>query len=184
GLVARKPGGKNSDYLVEIAYCTVILPPQADGLTRTGMLGTGEPAEQLDIADEWRDEHDCRRRVRIWDNDRIPHDLGPVRLVRTIDTKPEKEENDADEELGGQRYWKWYIRPRSVDEGGGSSATKEQLLTPHLTDTAQVAMAFAEKLLTPSYLRTAVRLAALWHDLGKHRGLWQRNMGNTSYPTK
>lgn len=182
GLVARKPGGKNSDYLVEIAYCTVVLPPQANGLTRAGMLGAGDPAEQLDIADEWRDEGNKRRRVRLWDKDRIPDDVGPVRLVRTIDTKPETE--DADTNTAGPRYWKWYVRPRSADEGGGSSATKEQLLNPHLTDTAQVAGTFADKLLTDVDLRTAVRLAALWHDLGKHRELWQRNMGNTAFPTK
>jgi len=183
-LVARKPGGKKSDYLVGIEYSTVVLPPMAGGLTRAGMLGRGDQAEQLDIADEWRDERDRRRRVRLWDHDLIPDDVGPVRLVRTIDTKPETEDDDADDETGGRRFWKWYVRPRSADEGGGSSATNEQLLDPHLADAERVAVAFAGQLLADAGLRTAVRLAARWHDLGKGRELWQRNMGNTEYPTK
>jgi CRISPR-associated endonuclease/helicase Cas3 len=167
-----------------INYRTVVLPPSVGGLTRSGILGSGDQTEHLDIADDWLDEDRRRRRVRIWDEESIPDDVGPVRLIRTIDTKRESEEQDAETETAGRRYWKWYVRPRSADQGGGPSATKEQLLVPHLADAERAALAIVEKLLTDPALRTAVRLAAKWHDLGKRRALWQSNMGNTHYPAK
>jgi CRISPR-associated endonuclease/helicase Cas3 len=183
-LVARKPGGKKSDYLVEIAHRTIVLPPSVGGLTRSGMLGTGDPPTQFDVADEWRDERNLRRRVRLWDDEPIPNDIGPAaRLVRLIDTRPETGE-DEEVEIGGRRFWKWYVRPGSADDGAGSSAAREQLLDCHLADTTRVAVAIARKILTDAGLQTAVRLAAAWHDLGKRRALWQRNMGNTAYPAK
>lgn len=167
----------------ELNWATVLLPPSAGGLTKAGMLGTSEPAEYLDVADEWRDEQG-RRRIRLWDDELGPKDVKSMRLVCTIDTRPEVQIEETDEEIEGRRFWEWYVRPRSAEDGNGSSAPKEQLLAPHLCDAERVAAAFVDKLLADPGLQAAVRLAARWHDLGKRRTLWQRNMGNIGYPDK
>jgi CRISPR-associated endonuclease/helicase Cas3 len=143
------------------------------------MLGTGDPAEQLDVADEWRDEDGKRRRIRLWEDEPIPDDLGKVRVVYRRNLIAADEDEEADE----PRIRKWYVRVWST-EGQGTSAAGEQLLHDHLTDTERVAIAIGKQLLPAGSLREALRLAARWHDLGKNRALWQSNMGNVDYPRK
>jgi CRISPR-associated endonuclease/helicase Cas3 len=171
----------------DLRDCTVLLPPAAGGLTRTGMLGTGDPPEKFDVADEWYEDRDrtVRRRQRVWDDDPDPPGM---RLVRTIDiaTDPDADEREepAEEAAPAQRYWRWYVRPRSADDDGSKTASKEQELEPHLTRTAELARRFASGVGLPGPLADAVELAAAWHDKGKHRQVWQQSIGNRDYPRR
>jgi CRISPR-associated endonuclease/helicase Cas3 len=155
---------------------TVILPPAAGGLDR-GFLSGGSPKAD-DVADEWF-EDDARavhRRRRLWD-DEEPE--AGMRLVRVIDTRP-----DAGEEAEGptgRRFWRWYVRPRSADDDGSTSATREQKLDDHQA----AAEAFAGRVVAALGLaepeRSTVVLAARGHDEGKNRLLWQASIGNHGY---
>jgi CRISPR-associated endonuclease/helicase Cas3 len=57
-----------------------------------------------------------------------------------------------------------------------------QRLSDHQQRTEEVAQAIANSLDLPLPLRTALTLAARWHDQGKHRAVWQRAIGNNDYP--
>ena len=164
-----------------IANKTVVLPPSAGGL-RDGALHSGaefKEEETYDVADLWLDSDGKPRRCRVWD-------AGPpdrqMRLVRTIDTLPEIDEFADGEPLAARRYWRWYVRPRSADDDGSRSARQPQALIPHLESAEGFAKAIVDKLALAEPEATAVRLAAKWHDLGKHRRVWQRSIGNRDYP--
>lgn len=160
----------------EAIYWRTVLLPEVGGLNRDGMLGVGDPAEQLDVADEWCDEEGARRRARKWDDEK-PQGM---RLVRTVVLGGGDEDEAAEE----PREWRWYVRPRSADDGAGSwSSRKEQGLDEHLVRAKQDAERIARALLPEGPPRDAVALAARWHDLGKRRRLWQRSIGNTD-PSK
>ena len=150
------------------------------------MLDGRAPSDEMlryDIADLWNDDKDNPRRARIWDHDPRPDGM---RLVRTIDLRSEADE-EADEiededAIARPRYWRWYVRPRSADDDGSSSAIQRQELTPHLESAASFAAAIVDKLGLRDPEASAVRLAAGWHDLGKHRRVWQHSIYNFDYP--
>jgi CRISPR-associated endonuclease/helicase Cas3 len=161
---------------------TLVLPPSVGGLTRSGTLGTGEPPERFDVADEWRDEAGRPRRLRVWDEEPPP---AGMRLIRTIELgRPDEAAGDSDEDSPPKRVWRWYVRPRSADDDGSRSARKEQLLQPHLDSAERIGQRIATKLGLSPALIEAVGLAARWHDRGKHRTVWQRSIGNTAYPER
>jgi len=74
GLVECKPGGKKSDFLVEIENRMVLLPPAAGGLIEGMLAGDATPSEdgREDVADQWLDENDSPRRRRVWDKEPAP----------------------------------------------------------------------------------------------------------------
>ncbi len=159
---------------------TVLLPTNVGGLLESGMLnGTAafDEHRQYDVADRWNDEKGNPRRFRVWDDAAAPDGM---RLVRTIDIRPSDadDERDQDEESTSNRYWHWYVRPRSADDDGSRTARKKQELVPHLQSAERFAAALVEKLLGESNEARAVTLAAKWHDLGKRRSIWQRSIGN------
>jgi CRISPR-associated endonuclease/helicase Cas3 len=182
-----------------IDHMTVLLPPCVGGLTRKGTLDGAAlrakakeneagktQAEQIfevgdnirhDVADEWFEDKEgkARRRWRRWDDDEVP--LG-MRRVRTIDIKPDA---DEDEQFEGRRFWYWYARPRSADDDGSRSARIAQELLPHLQAVEHEAREIVARLgmleNSPTEAQ-AVILAAKWHDLGKKRDIWQRSIGN------
>lgn len=169
-----------------ISNRTVLLPLSVGGLTESGMLDGRAALDETvryDVADLWNDDKDNPRRARSWDDDPRPDGM---RLVRTIDLKPEADEEAddiADEEaIDRPRYWRWYVRPRSADDDGSLSAIQRQELTPHLESAASFAAAIVERLGMRDPEASAVRLAAGWHDLGKDRGVWQRSIYNFDYP--
>jgi len=126
-----------------------------------------------DVADEWFDEDGRPRRCRaIWDDQEPPKGM---RLIRTIDTKPE---SDDEEEDGGRRFWHWYERPASADNDGSVSAQHPVLWDPHTKQVAETTKRIVSALNLPPELQDAIALAAKWHDLGKRRELWQRSIGN------
>jgi len=166
-----------------IYHRTVLLPPSAGGLMiddgkSQGMLDGSAPhdpenEDSYDVADKWFDEDGGPRRCRgIWDEQEPPKGM---RLIRTIDTKPE---SDDEEEDGGRRFWHWYERPASADTEGSISAQFPVRWGPHTSQVAETAKRIVIALSLPQELQDAIVLAAKWHDLGKKRELWQRSIGN------
>jgi len=165
---------------IDLADCTVVLPPVAGGL-HGGMLDgdagfDGARHDLYDISEKWLDENNVPRRCRVWDSDEPPRGM---RLVRTIDIRPDADDELSEEEHAPtRRYWRWYVRPRSADDDGSWTAPREQEWQAH----TQAAERFARGLVTRLGLSdpeaSAIVLAAGWHDLGKRRGLWQRLIGN------
>jgi CRISPR-associated endonuclease/helicase Cas3 len=158
---------------------TVILPPAAGGLTKSGTLDSNAVAVEhdsidYDIADEWRDTDDSPRRQRVWGGHYKPPGM---RLVRRIDLPAEAGAEEQEEpEI---RSWLWYARPHSADDDGSRVARQAQELKIHLDWTREFACRLAKKLLPEEEsLARAVVLAARWHDLGKDRRVWQRSIGN------
>ncbi len=161
---------------------TVLLPPQVGGLTQSGMLGTDDVAERLDIADEWRGERGEPRRLRLLDDEPDPPELESMRLVRTVELPVADAEGEGGTEEGQRRIWRWYVRPWSADDDGSRSAPRAQKLEHHLEAAERFARNISTRLTLPSALIEAVALAARWHDRGKSRELWQRSIGNSDYP--
>lgn len=165
--------------LVELADCTLLLPPRAGGLK--GGLLDGKSSDATDVADEWRlpDDSNARRRVRQWDNDQPPPGMT---LVRSIDTDPDPEEFATDENaIDGARQkpriWWWFSLPRSAPNPT-LAAAEPVTWTDHTNDVVRHVTAIADRLGLPPDLRAALILAAELHDLGKQRELWQRSIGN------
>lgn len=170
--------------VINLKDCIVILPPKAGGLKK-GLLDGDEPFDKnqndlYDVSEKWFDEEGQSRRGRVWDDAEPP---AGMRLVRTIDTRADAEEEIAEHgEQNARRYWQWYVRPRSADDDGSRTARVQQDLQEHL----QAVKGMADKLVIKLGLQApeakAVTLAAQWHDLGKNRAIWQRSIGNHDYP--
>ncbi|MFO0808625.1 MAG: type I-U CRISPR-associated helicase/endonuclease Cas3 [Gemmataceae bacterium] len=165
--------------------CTLLLPPNAGGLTKEGLLGPWDGKTQLDVADEWSvAKGQGKRRGRLWDDTPVPLEWGPMRLVRTIvlDAPAESDAEAGENEATPRRDWKWYVRPRWADDDGSKSARKPQELQPHLDAAGRIARQLATKLGLPPELVEVVVMAAARHDTGKRRRVWQRSIGNFHYP--
>ncbi len=168
--------------LINLADCTVLLPPNAGGLADGMLDGDAVPEEgaDLDVADEWSNGDSGPSRRRVWDDDDPPKGM---RLVRTIDTElGADDEPGPDDTTAGRRYWHWYVRPRSADDDGSRTARVKQELEPHLQSAKDYASALARKLGLSASEVSAVTRAAQGHDLGKDRALWQRSIRNGDYP--
>ncbi len=156
----------------ELNHKTVLLPPAAGGLER-GMLTANSPSAD-DVADEWRNEKGEQRRIRMWDSASKPDKM---RLIREIDTRPELEE-DGDEGTAARRYWRWYESPTGGDGEGSKTNKLPVRWQVHTDDVTTNAERFAKHLPLSDELKTALVLAARFHDLGKRRELWQRSIGH------
>ena len=60
---------------------------------------------------------------------------------------------------------------------------RQQPLDRHLNETARIARRFVERLPIAASEAQAIVTAALYHDLGKRRVLWQHAFGNRSFPS-
>ncbi len=169
--------------VINLKDCTVILSPKAGGL-RKGLLDGEEPFDKnqsdlYDVSEKWFDEEGQSRRGRVWDDVEPP---AGMRLVRTIDTRADAEEEIAEHgEQNSRRYWQWYVRPRSADDDGSGTARVQQDLREHLQAVKDMADKLVIKLGLQAPEAKAVTLAAQWHDLGKNRVIWQRSIGNHDY---
>ena len=161
---------------------TVLLPPKMGGLTVRGTLdGKAQFDEEIryDVADDWKDEHGDSRRKRLWDDERAPRGM---RLVCMIDCRPDAAEESDSEEASVRRWWRWYVQPRSADDDGSRAAENPQELGPHLEWATRYGTELVARLGLDDPAKTAIALAAGWHDRGKRRGIWQRAVGNRDYP--
>lgn len=176
---------KQKKPAMDLADCTILLPPAAGGLKKGLLDGDAvfdEGGTRYDIADLWLDGNGEPRRCRLWDEQPFPEGM---RLIRTIDTWTANKVGDeqVEDKTPERRYWHWLVRPRAADDDGSRTARAKQELLPHL----RTAENFAKKLVARLDLKQpeaeAVTLAARWHDLGKDRFIWQRSIGNREYPS-
>jgi CRISPR-associated endonuclease/helicase Cas3 len=150
-----------------------------------------------DVSDRWYEDESqqYKRRERHRTEDASPSLPQNMRLVRTIDTRPNQDEsytddvpaetsdaqNAIDDAAASPRYWHWYAVPRTADDDGSRFARARMTLDDHLRDAAAYAKRIVTLLRLGSVEAEAVVLAAKWHDLGKHRVVWQRCIGNRDY---
>jgi CRISPR-associated endonuclease/helicase Cas3 len=156
-----------------ITYKKVLLPPKAGGLDN-GMLNADSDKAD-DVADEWFVDADklLRRRIRVWDDDpQFDKKTHGMRLICRI-AVPAGEEED-----GNTNSWLWFERPGNADDEGSQSACKPIAWPVHTDDVSRNASQIVHALGLSKELHEAVVLAAQFHDLGKKRDLWQRNIGN------
>ncbi|MCS7304253.1 MAG: type I-U CRISPR-associated helicase/endonuclease Cas3 [Thermoguttaceae bacterium] len=184
-----------------IHYRTVLLPPSVGGLENGLLKSDGKeslsPTQPMDVADEWfaDKEKTKRRRCRIWSEQSQLDPPPGMRLIQTIDTQPDAEEFEPEESeslgLGEEalsteanqqqkraRYWHWYESLEAGDTEGSLSAPQPVGLDEHTEQVVHFAQAIAQRLQLPDWLRSALSLAAKWHDRGKDRAIWQRAIGN------
>jgi CRISPR-associated endonuclease/helicase Cas3 len=175
---------RHHNPVVDVAGCSVLLPPAAGGLRNGTLDGDVEFAHDhrvlYDVSDQPIDE--CfHRRCRLWDE--AEPGVG-MRLVRSIDTWRPTADNDAyeDEQSGRRRHWRWYVQPRSAEDAGVRGGVDAESLSSHGRSAERCAHALVRKLGLSECESAAVTLAARWHDLGKDRAIWQRSIGNRQYP--
>lgn len=150
---------------------TILLPPIVGGLSEGMLDGASEKAD--DVADEVYDEEGRRLRLRVWDEEAVPEYL---RLIRTIDMRPEAEETN--EESLQRRFWHWYVRPHEATLTSPRPVTWDS----HAKDVKGHAQRIVDALSLPREISEAVLLAAEWHDHGKNRESFQIMLGNRDYP--
>jgi CRISPR-associated endonuclease/helicase Cas3 len=160
-------------------YKTILLPPSAGGLDRSGMLTSDSTTPANDVADEWYDAEGRRRRVRVRGNgEQDNQKTKQMRLIRRIEFPTNEDDEDA--EVGS---WDWYERPASGDGDGSKAARKPVLWEVHTQDVCDNADRLVKALPLEDELKHAISLAARFHDFGKKREVWQRSIGNP-VPTK
>jgi CRISPR-associated endonuclease/helicase Cas3 len=160
-------------YKEDIQYKTILLPPIAGGLAN-GMLDSDSNMAD-DVADEWYmdKERNVRQRIRVWgDDEAFAEKTAGMRLVRRIDLKSPDNDEDAE-----GKSWFWYELAKNAADGK-ATASRPYGLQPHLDDAEKAATAIVAGLKLAEPLRTAIIVAAMYHDLGKNRTLWQRSIGN------
>lgn len=159
----------------DLDYVTVLLPPNAGGLSKQGMLDSNAEEPVADVSAEWYADKDRtqRQRVRLW-GDEVDPPPGMRRSRPAIDTKPE--DDDADEP-SPRRYWHWFERTSIAGEGKPTAHDPYELQM-HLDDAEAAAKDLVNGLSLEEPLRTAIIVASMYHDLGKTRTTWQRSIGN------
>jgi CRISPR-associated endonuclease/helicase Cas3 len=160
----------DKDNQEQIRYRTVLLPPIVGGL-RDGMLNA-ESDMANDVADQWQDDTGALRN-RVWDHQDEPDGMKLECWVILRDSEDETSET--------ARVWSWFVRPRAAESASEKAAQVCELETHH-DKTAEHVQRMVVKLGLPSEIAKAVVLAARFHDLGKARRVWQRNIGNREYP--
>lgn len=177
-----------------LAYRTVVLPPEAGGLTEDGLLDGSESVAEgraYDVADAVPGEPE-RPRVRFlgqpgevgWDWQLVgtgpPFDALPGGDARLPGMKRVRDVVLRDGEGEPRARFAAFLRPQGVEGDGAASwaARQDQLLDEHLGLAEAVATRVADGLGLTGAQRRALVLAARWHDRGKDRPLWQRAVGN------
>ncbi len=173
----------SKDRKERINNCTILLPPNAGGLlienskSRGMLVGTAkyeaECESRYDVADEWRDEFGPRR-LRIWNDSVAPSGMRRIRAVAPPST------DDEDDDV---RMWYWYERLNSGDGDGSKENKLSVAWQVHTDDVTTNAERIVALLPLSDELKTAVVVAAKFHDLGKMRTLWQRSIGNLAPTT-
>ena len=171
-------------FVAILADTTLILPASLGGI-QDGLLTPNAVGNDADVADIPRQ----RIRLRSATPD-VPEDQASAdfRLIRAIDTKLDEEAADDSEETSG-RYWLWLEAKARGGTSVRAGRAAPETLADHTAAVVANAAALAAKLFPASSahligepdLGRCLVLAARWHDLGKNRALWQRNLGNLAY---
>ena len=173
-----------------LAYRTVILPVEAGGLDRSGMLDpdAGKPAEGLafDVAeegtaDERRERWLHRRSTHVERFERLGTGEASEAFPSALREKERVALNqpEADEDDGERLDLVLLVSPRRSALENPETASARQSLHEHTEAIATQMTAIAEKLQLPDRMQDALVTAARWHDRGKNRHVWQRYACNT-----
>jgi CRISPR-associated endonuclease/helicase Cas3 len=166
----------------EIAGSTVLLPPSAGGLSPlTGMLDSEAPfTEDVsgdEIATDVNDPRMARPRIgrcRIFDKESSDAAVHLIRQIAIPDSLIDDEEQSEDSEHF--QDWRWY---RAVQEGDRTSRSRRAVtLERHVAGVVEHMSRFVTATNLTAELRDALLLAAMWHDSGKRRQLFQVALGN------
>lgn len=159
----------------ELADRILLLPPSnsspIEGRFTSGSWLAG--GDEVDVADEWRNEEGKPRRCRVDDGEEPP---AGMRLIRSIHLVADEDADDSEE--AKPRMWRWYEMPRGGDSDGPRAARRAVLLDVHNGDVERFAREFVGRLRLPVRLARAAVIAARLHDIGKRRRVWQRSIGN------
>ncbi len=159
----------------------VLLPHDIGGLTPEGTLDGNyprgskpgeEPAEiNNDVADETTDRDSPKPRIRVWnDEPEFAPKSDLMRHILCINFPPLENDEDAI-----RRSWHWFELP--VPKDNSKNAVQPVLLKGHVDDVVKRATEIVSNLSLDEWIKQAILLAALFHDLGKQRDLWQRSIG-------
>ncbi len=179
---------------VLLGGATVLLSPLVGGLNSQHMLDGGAAANifehenrlrdaingrQLDIADMWM-VHGERQRQRVYQKSDDSWKLKLSIRLKTIsdDELSDTDANEVERTNLDDGLWNWYVC--SVDDAD-EYRQEPQNLDEHLEMTEIAANELATSLSLPGNIKDAIVLAARLHDLGKHRDLWQKSIGNFRY---
>jgi len=197
----KELAGWDSKYGRALAWCTVVLPPAAGGLSGDGHLDGKErykPTERLyDVADlpPWgvTTRQRCRfarrgqgawRRLGDGNNGAtaMPDKRGRLQGMRALALEvPELNEVEGEGEEDSAGGMVLFLTAPRVEESNGSLAPAPCGLLEHST----LAAAHAERMVRNLgfYRREADALvfAARYHDLGKARRVVQQGFGNWNY---
>ena len=189
--VMLKTDGK--DYAVSLAARTVVLPPQAGGLTNTGTLDGKRPhsdAIRYDVAGTPPPKVPPLLRLKRvrqedeevfvtvaqtdgweadWSRESLPKWLKPALRI-DLDRETEDDET-ADGAVA-------YFIVRELKAQTAKGEPEWPALDRHLDGVRKYADAICAGLELDPKLAEAVSLAAAYHDLGKGRPVWQRGAGN------
>ena len=132
---------------IPLAGRTVLLPPEAGGLSITDGRSTGlldEDAEfqpeyrnLYDVADEWYEDESrtVRRRIRVLDDSPdLAEKTSKMRLVRTVELREAVGDDDAE-----TKKWAYYVRPKSADDDGSKTSLEASTWKQHTADVVREA---------------------------------------------
>ena len=177
-MVVAGPGGEVFAAVVEdaaalpsLAHATVLLPPDAGGLTSSGLPDPEAGVEVADVAD---DEH----RVRYVDGPGTQDDEGAAdtrTLPRWLDAALELRLPivHADTTEAGERFLVYARRRPDASRHQSEAPTVDA----HCARVAAAARRIATALGLRDGLDEALEAAGRYHDRGKTRAAWQRAAG-------
>jgi len=197
GIEVTTVGDLAENWVVrELIERTIVLPPEAGGLTPEGLLAAREKFDEAipyDVADMFG-EGELRPRVRFIRTATADGDVSwsvhlglgaeftPVWLARDqlrgmTRLTPFVLEEGEDE--GGRRLVAFVRSNRPDDDDMQSQFGQGRVsLKTHLSDVEKAATRIADTLQLSPELRVPLIVAARFHDLGKDRSVWQRSVGN------
>ncbi len=197
-VVLDERGGARWSRLSEImekdfvlAFRTVVLPVEAGGLDRNGMLDATarEPSDgfSLDVAEtsarlDRRERWLCRRSAdgerfeRLDPGESSEHAPSGLREKERLPLEQPGEGNETTESL----ELVLFVSPRRSVLEDPETASFRQTLEEHNDAIAVQMSAIAERLHLPEPIRGALVTAVRWHDKGKDRPVWQRYARNDS----
>lgn len=190
-----------------LAYRTIVLPTEVGGLSEEGLLAGKDDKAVSDVAEAGERPTRLRIMLRRVDNtyrqqpligNAMPdnselsqtspqkaaaqiarqHHWSMSQLVPLV-SLPEGEEDEAE-----QRFLLLLVEPKramaETPESANAIKTKQPTVEEHCQLAEQWAARFATALELDDLQKQALTIAALWHDRGKDRKVWQRSIFNES----
>lgn len=171
----------------DLAYRTVVLPVEAGGLDRNGMLdpaaiapeGNDLDVSEVTTADDRREKWLYYRTTAGEHYERLlSGEIGrPPSSLREKVRLPLREPDEGAEDTDSVDLVLRVSSRRSALENP-ETASARQSLAVHTDAITERMTAVADRLDLPAHVRSALITAARWHDRGKDRPVWQRYARN------